>query len=166
MPFDPTSYGSEIATVLATSGLMPLVASATGTEEQRSMVRACSSADPLILAGLWTYLSCFSEAHNIAQDIPNADGSYWHAILHRREPDAWNSNYWFRKVGRHPIYPELRQEAEKVGYAPDANWSPFSFIDYCEWARQRPGSPNERIACAVTLIEWQLLFDHCARKKT
>ena len=53
MPFDPTAYGIEIATVLATGGSMPLVASATPTEEQRRMVQACAAADPLVLAGLW-----------------------------------------------------------------------------------------------------------------
>ena len=143
---------------------MPLVAAATPTAEQRRLVQACAADDPLVVAGLWTYLSCFNEAHTIAQDIHNADGSYWHAILHRREPDAWNAAYWLRKVGSHPIYPELLQEAEKAGYAPDAKWDPFAFVDYCEWARQRPGSSNERIACAVTLAEWQLLFDRCARK--
>ncbi len=160
MPFDITAYGNEIASVLATCGSMPLVASSTPTAEQRRMVQACASANPLVVAGLWTYLNCFDEAHKIAQEVHNADGSYWHAILHRREPDAWNSGYWFRKVGTHPIFPQLGIEAEKLGYASGAKWDPFAFIDYC-------GDPlNERIACAVTLAEWQLLFDHCARKKS
>ena len=166
MPFDPTAYGIEIASVLATSGSMPLVASSTPTGEQRRMVQACASANPLVLAGLWTYLSHFDEAHKIAQDIHNADGSYWHAILHRREPDAWNAGYWFRKVGSHTIFEELRLEAEKLGYAPDLKWDPIAFIDYCEWARTHPGSREEQIAIAVTQAEWQLLFDRCARKKS
>ena len=130
------------------------------------MVQACASSSPLVLAGIWTYLSCFDEAHKLAQDIHHADGSYWHAILHRREPDAGNAGYWFRRVGTHPIFPELRLEAEKLGYAVGATWDPFAFIDFCENARARPGSRDERTACAVTLAEWQLLFDHCARKRS
>jgi hypothetical protein len=159
MPFDPTAYGIEIASVLATGGSMPLVAASTPTAEQRRMVTYCGESRPLVLAGLWTYLSCFDEAHKIAQDIHNADGSYWHAILHRREPDAANSAYWFRRVGSHPIFPQLRLEAEKLGYGSGANWDPFAFIGYCG----RPDKESELIACAVTLAEWQLLFDHCAR---
>ena len=130
------------------------------------MVQACASSSPLVLAGIWTYLSCFDEAHKLAQDIHHADGSYWHAILHRREPDAGNAGYWFRRVGTHPIFPELRLDAEKLGYAVGATWDPFAFIDFCENSRARPGSRDERTACAVTLAEWQLLFDHCARKRS
>lgn len=165
MPFDPTAYGPEISSVLATSGVMPLIASSVPTDGQRRMVQACGSSNPLVLAGLWTYLSCFEEAHKIAQDIQNSEGSYWHAILHRREPDAGNSGYWYRKVGTHPIFGELGMEAEALGYAAGVKYDPFAFIDYCEHARLRPGSREERIACRVTLAEWQLLFDYCARKK-
>lgn len=164
MPFDPTAYGSEIASVLAISGAMPLVASVIPTADQRRAVSACAFAGPTALAGLWTGLSCFDEAHKIAQQLHSAEGSYWHAILHRREPDAGNSGYWFRKAGVHPIFAGLRLEAEKLGYTPGPKWDPLAFIDYCEQARERPGSSQAQIACAVTLAEWQLLFDYCARR--
>ena len=46
-------------------------------------------------------------AHTLAQGVENADGSFVHAIMHRREPDAWNSKYWWRRVGAHPAFPEI-----------------------------------------------------------
>src|SRR4051812_45518056 len=39
----------------------------------------------------------FEAAHELAQDVENADGSLLHAILHRREPDYMNARYWFRR---------------------------------------------------------------------
>jgi hypothetical protein len=50
-------------------------------------------------------------SHTISQGIENADGSFLHAIMHRREPDAWNSKYWWRRVGHHPAFPEIARRA-------------------------------------------------------
>ncbi len=113
------------------------------------------------LAGLYLYFSCQDEAHEIAQDIPTAEGSYWHAILHRQEPDAGNSGYWFRQVGTHPIFPALRERAAALGVDFGPQWDPFAFIDLCETARKQPGSLEQQRAQEVQLAEWQLLFDYC-----
>src|SRR5262245_35001335 len=59
------------------------------------------------MAGLWLYHDFLDESHSISQDLHTVEGSYWHAIMHRREPDYWNSKYWFRRVGDHPIYDKL-----------------------------------------------------------
>jgi hypothetical protein len=42
-------------------------------------------------------------------------------------------------------------------------WDPFAFLDFCDRARQHPGSPAEAAALEIQLTEWQLLFDYCAR---
>ena len=110
------------------------------------------------MAGLWLYFSYFSEAHTIAQDIESAEGNYWHAIVHRQEPDGSNSRYWFRRVGDHPIFPSLMAEAKRLGYPGGNHWSPDAFIHYCL-------SGNEAVARAVQMAEWRLLFSYCARRK-
>jgi hypothetical protein len=123
------------------------------------------------MAGLWLYFSCFEEAHGVAQDLETPEGSFWHGILHRQEPDAANAAYWFRRVGQHPVFPALRAAAEEVVSAhPDSfrvqdTWNPVAFINFCEAAREEPGSEAEKVAMEIQNAEWQILFDYCARPK-
>jgi hypothetical protein len=117
------------------------------------------------MAGLYVHFSCFDEAHRIAQDLKTKEGSFWHGILHRQEPDAANAAYWFRQVGKHPVFPALAREARLAGYDAGTEWDPFLYIDYCEGARLRSGSEEERLANRVRQIEWQLLFDYCAGRR-
>ena len=68
-----------------------------------------NSPDTVALrAGLLLLNDFFDESHSCSQLMEgqqNAD--YWHAILHRREPDYGNAKYWFHHVGRHAIFHEL-----------------------------------------------------------
>ena len=66
------------------------------------------------LGGLWLYFSCFDECHKIVQDLKSAEASFWHAILHRQEPDRDNSAYWFRCVGEHPVFGALLAAAKDI----------------------------------------------------
>jgi hypothetical protein len=175
MDFDSQNYGAEVASILHLDGdgwrLMPLVQSGPGSGSARE--RICeggartlfprSRAPEAALSGLYLYFGCWSEAHSLAQDIATAEGSYWHAIVHRQEPDAWNSGYWFGRVGNHAIFPALREAALAIGLETGARWNPEAFIELCERARREPGSELERQAREVQLAEWQLLFDYCAR---
>jgi hypothetical protein len=175
MPFLSTAYGSEVAALLALDGdgerPMPLAGgTCTSAEAARRLASAAPSAlfpaaraPEAALAGLYLYFSCLDECHSLAQRIETPEGSFWHAILHRQEPDAANSAYWFRRVGSHPIFPELREAAARCGYPAGQAWDPFAFIDYCERARSGAGPETGRIAMKVQLREWQLLFDWCAR---
>lgn len=120
------------------------------------------------LAGLTLYLGDWNRAHEIAQKLPTPEGSYWHAIVHRQEPDAWNSNYWFRRVGRHAIFPALCAAATgaaarrpEAGFPLMSEWRPDLFVDYCENARTSPGSAAEALAVEIQHIEWKMLFDYC-----
>jgi hypothetical protein len=114
------------------------------------------------MAGLWLYFSRLDEAHEIAQRLDSREGSFWHAIMHRREPDAANAAYWFRRVGRHSTFPAIAAAARKLGY-PAADWDPFAFIEFCD---QKPGSAEELLAVDVQLVEWRILFAHCVGAST
>jgi hypothetical protein len=117
---------------------------------------ACAGLSPACAAGLWLRFDFLDESHAVSQDLDTPDGSFWHAIMHRREPDAANSKYWWRKVGAHPVLKALVREAPAVGY----NYtSPFDFVDFCERVRET-GSAEEETAKRVQALEWRLLFDH------
>lgn len=149
---------------------MPLAMGRCSSEPARALLKtktaqglfANARAPEAAMAGLYLYFSCMDEAHAIAQDVSGAEGSFWHAILHRQEPDAGNASYWFRRVGAHPIFPALRGRAAGLGVDFGPRWDPFAFIDLCEKARRNPGSAEEARAMEVQRAEWQLLFAYCA----
>ena len=162
MPFNPNAYGPGVAAILSGARQMPLVRGGASSPGLRPGIEDANlpesaRAGLLLRAGFW------DEAHEIAQAIEDPDGSYWHAIVHRQEPDAGNAGYWFRHVGQHPIFPDLAQRAKVIEPALKTPWDPFAFVDYCEKAAAQPGSDAERRALEIQQIEWELLFDHCAK---
>jgi len=172
--FDPAVYGPQVAAILALEGNgqreMPLAGGICSSGEARRRIEAGGAelfpgarAPEAALAGLMVYFSLMDEAHQVAQRVENQDNNFWHGIVHRREPDVGNASYWFRRVGAHPIFPVLREEAARLGVNFGEHWDPFAFIDWCERARPKAGSAEEQGAMAVQLAEWQLLFDYCAR---
>jgi hypothetical protein len=184
--FDSASYGTTVAELLAGAplnelgpgqparGLESRLRPLTGKEllkphnvADRDMARCC-------LAGLWLRHDFLDESHQISQGIATASGSFWHGIMHRREPDYSNAKYWFRRVGNHEIYDRLAAESQELARAADAGasaaylltqseWDPFQFVDLCQ-ATAGSGSPAERLARDVARQEWELLFDFCYRR--
>lgn len=123
------------------------------------------------LAGLWLLHDFLDESHAISQDISGAEGAWWHGILHRREPDYSNAGYWFRRVGKHPVFEPLRFRAAELATeagSPSGSdflirqtaWDPFAFIDLCEAVAQGKSKSN-LLARQVQRVEWDLLFAHC-----
>jgi len=139
---------------------MPLVKAESASPEACEAVKRLDSLPALVRSGLYLYCGCWDAGHTAADSVENPSGYFWHGIAHRQEPDPANAAYWFRKTGKHPIFPKLAAEAAHSGYPVSGEWDPLAFIEYCESA---PGSPDEQIALAVQLLEWQLLFDYCAR---
>lgn len=117
------------------------------------------------LSGLWLLHNYLGESHTISQNIPSSTGSFWHGIMHRREPDYGNAKYWFRRVGSHPAYDTLVtavQErhsdfARRVTSA--GTWDAFAFVDACQQAAS--DQPLNATCRQIALLEWQVLFDHC-----
>jgi hypothetical protein len=134
---------------------------------------ADESAARCCLVALWLWHDFLDESHAISQEIDTADGSYWHAIMHRRESDYFNAKYWFRRVPQHAIFEPLTVAARELAsqheldaavefLATQSNWEAFRFVDLCE-AIARGKSRCEQLAREVARAEWQLLFDHCYR---
>ncbi|MCX6593564.1 MAG: hypothetical protein NTZ56_18775 [Acidobacteria bacterium] len=133
-----------------------------GQKPARLFPQAASPAG--VQAGAWLFLGCWEEAHQVAQDLETPEGSYWHAIIHRQEPDSFNAGYWFRRVGEHAIFSPLAKAAEELGYrASRSKWDPAAFVDYCEAAA--PRSAAERLALQVQHAEWKLLLNFCLGAK-
>lgn len=182
--FDPAAYGPAFAVLLRDARLSPLgpgrpdaarrplLAALVGDDAfgplrvaDRRMADACR-------AGMWLLFDFLDESHMIAQEINTAEGSYWHALLHRREPDFPNSAYWFRRVGMHPVFLPLRDEAARLAAGGPADaafltrqtkWDPFAFGDLCE-ASYEDMTPCHELCRRVQRAEWELLFDWCYRR--
>jgi hypothetical protein len=117
-------------------------------------------------AALWLLFDFMTESHDISQQIATPSGSYWHGILHRREPDAFNAKYWMARVGEHPIFPELLQDAADLAadnaelsnkLATLKTWDARWFTDQCCTIHDGPAT---EILLAIQRREWTLLFDY------
>ena len=119
--------------------------------EQTSQIEALGQP-PLVKAGLHLFNDDIEGCHKIAQGNTSSEGSYWHAILHRREPDYSNSKYWYRRVANHPIYSKIQKSH------PD--WEPFTFVDWCEDASRGRSKKSQEWLREVQVQEMKFLLIH------
>jgi hypothetical protein len=165
--FDPQAYGSAVGAIFGDGQrLMPL-GPGTPDESKRKQLAAfdpirdlpnVKNADTARAchAGLWLYWDFLDESHSISQELHTPEGSAWHAIMHRREPDASNSKYWWKRVGPHPFIAEMKNMANLY-------FSPSAFVDFCESVRGKVNA-EEEFAKQVQLVEWRILFDDCFQR--
>ena len=70
------------------------------------------------LAALWhDGRGDWDAAHDAAQDIPGPDGAWIHAYLHRKEGDAGNAAYWYRRAGKPVASTSLEAEWAAIATA-------------------------------------------------
>jgi hypothetical protein len=187
--FDPQAYGPVFAPLLKTDGRRPLDAGRPDSSALKALKKldtdsafvhirsqlADAEMAECCVAGIWLLYDCLDESHTISQGIDTASGSFWHAIMHRREGDFSNAKYWFRNVGRHPVFAELGERAHVAASLREADsslkeprlrdgaWDPFAFVDLCQ--RVERGQTAARELCLdIQQAEWELLFDHCYRE--
>jgi hypothetical protein len=133
-----------------------------------------STADAkAMLAGLWLWHDGLDESHRISQTLETPNGKFWHAIMHRREGDFSNSKFWYASAGHHPVLATLAAKAgPMIGAAPADNrllrlilngWHPAAFVDLVEAAWHHPADSLHSMAVQLQKLEWQILFEHCAR---
>jgi hypothetical protein len=151
----------------------PWLAAALGQEACAELFPARARPARLALAaGLLQIHDFWDASHAAAQQADDlgerAFSAYWHGIAHRREPDAGNASYWFRRVGRHGLFARLAQEARPIleehkNDAPPAlnkpvsGWDPFAIIDLCTSARA--GSNRAALALRLQRLEMAMLLD-------
>lgn len=134
-----------------------------------------------VLAGLWQMHDFLDESHQCSQSIEglgeDSCGDYWHAIMHRREPDWSNSKYWFRHVGSHPVFVPLSDAVAQLlaedlpssqvtslrRVIADGSWDPFAFVDLCQQATQSRDTVLTRCAERLQWAEMLLLLTHTIR---
>lgn len=184
MKFSPAEFGSSIASLITDRlpELGPGKPNAAARPQLVALTIESAFSDRNVvdhdaarccLAGIWLWHDFLDESHAISQEIGTIDGSYWHGIMHRREPDYGNAKYWFRRVPRHPIFEPLAEAARELTagkkldpaaefLATQKSWDANRFVDLCE-AIAGGQSKAELLAREVARAEWRLLFDHCYR---
>ncbi len=127
-----------------------------------------SESEQLVRALILLWHDYLDEAHTLCQDVSSTNGSFVHAIMHRREPDYWNSKYWFNRVGSHPSFPEVARQAATL--IPEGSplhkmltgnrWNPGTFVDLCEQFAGEPASTEYQLLQQVQGVETRVLLHH------
>lgn len=127
---------SALVVLEGQTGLYPLV--------ENALESAAFKDNPYLVAGIWLYVDELHKSHTVSQGLNDATGSYWHAIMHRREGDFGNSKYWLKQMRCHEACAAIE------GY--DA----VQLVDMAEDGD--PGAPE------LQRREWAALFVWSARQ--
>jgi len=154
----------------------------TAAEVEARVRRACpwmweeAGGQDRLLAACLLYHDHHNEAHDKVQDMTDPDGSLVHALVHRREPDYWNANYWYRQAGEHPVYRALALRLESVPKAGAAvgvaermamsgTVDTMELVAGCESVSRRGADdPVAVFLRRLQDVEFELLVGHLARR--
>lgn len=162
-PLYPKSFDADLSRRIQSAEDTELFSSKVLSSQQKQLLRA----------GLLVWNDDIDAAHPIVQDIENATGSFWHAIIHRREGDASNANYWWRRTGEHAAFDDVLRAAQSTlnGQSEGAareflatlnseeRWLPIEFVTRCELARKQ-NLPDEWLR-RVQVGEIEALLNWC-----
>ena len=56
----------------------------------------------------------WEKAHSIAQQVPDPEGAWVHAYLHRVEGDLSNAEYWYKRANQPVCQDKLSEEWESI----------------------------------------------------
>jgi len=152
---------ASIFQALEARPLLALVPKSVHDPRLSAAIHACDCS-PAVKAGLLLWNDDLDASHRLSQQISVATGSYWHGIMHRREPDYANSKYWFNRVGRHPVMRTLVDRVDsqhaRSAFLAHQRYDPFAFIDACEAAECEADDAGLR---RFQLLEIRALLDYC-----
>ena len=146
-PFQQLLATSELPALgsVARAGVMSAALMNARLDALLGETKLTSTQQALIRSLLLLWHDHLDASHELSQGIENPDGSFVHAIMHRREPDYWNAKHWWRRVGVHPAFPEIARRVSEllkssgVGalaaqLLPGGKWDACAFVDACEQA--------------------------------
>ena len=194
----PNAYEKLVVRSETPSDSLTLLAAAKPDQLLAVPVKSYVAASAM-LCGLWLFHDGLEGCHAIAQQTPQSlmrprtkslelmrlsdeemslsdltdTLNFWHAILHRREGDFSNSQYWYGRVAGHPIMQAIGVEVGNVINPLPADksllrimhdgWHPNHFVDLVEDVSANPHDARLPTVVAIQRIEWRMLFEHCTR---
>ena len=122
----PIRTAPELAALLLARDPLPPLVPTQVYDEALTEEIAATTGPATLKAGLYLLNDDLPRAHALAQSVEgNPLGSYWHALVHRREGDYDNARYWFGLVGPEPILTQI------YGHEPGAA---HDFVERCRAA--------------------------------
>jgi hypothetical protein len=164
-----------VVTAPTSAATLQLLSGVTPQQLLIAPIQDWESANAL-LAGLWLGHDALEEGHRIAQEIDTPSGSFWHAIMHRREGDFSNAKYWYARCRRHPVQPAISAQSAMLakGAGIDTQgkrltaveWDGPELVDLVASVYRRPADIKTELAQRLQQIEWEGLFEYCAARAT
>ena len=112
------------------------------------------------------------ECHEIVQDLIGPTGSFWHAIMHRREGDFSNAKYWYARCADHRagrIISAMARDVVGRKIADNAilrivggEYNPDALVDLVRELDGIEEGPRYEAAVRIQQLEWEALFQYCA----